>query len=73
MGMVDSFAKTNGSYGSDVPEMRESRRLMLTEMENAIRETTVKIMEAGPLEDAALLDTLGLLAEAYDVVKNGSK
>lgn len=72
MGMVDSFAKTSGSY-SDVPEMRESRRLMLTEMENAIRETTVKIMEAGPLEDAALLDTLGLLAEAYDVVKNGSK
>lgn len=73
MGMVDSFAKTSGGYGSDVPEMRESRRLMLTEMENAIRETTVKIMEAGPLEDAALLDTLGLLAEAYDVVKNGSK
>jgi len=72
VGMVDSFAKTSGSY-SDVPEMRESRRLMLTEMENAIRETTVKIMEAGPLEDAALLDTLGLLAEAYDVVKNGSK
>lgn len=71
--MVDSFAKTSGSYGRDVPEMRESRRLMLTEMENAIRETTVKIMEAGPLEDAALLDTLGLLAEAYDVVKNGSK
>jgi len=73
VGMVDSFAKTSGGYGSDVPEMRESRRLMLTEMENAIRETTVKIMEAGPLEDAALLDTLGLLAEAYDVVKNGSK
>ena len=73
MGMVDSFAKTSGSYGSDVPEMRESRRLMLTEMENAIRETTVKIMEAGPLEDAALLDTLAMLAEIYDVVKNGGK
>ncbi len=73
MAMVDSFSKTGSSYGTDVPEMRESRRLMLTEMENAIRETTVKIMAAGPLEDAALLDTLGLLAEAYDVCKNGSK
>ena len=70
--MVDSFAKTSGSY-SDVPEMRESRRLMLAELELTIQETTAKIRAAGPLEDAALLDTLDRLAEAYDTVKNGSK
>jgi len=71
--MVDSFAKTSGGYGSDVPEMRESRRKMLTELEDAIQETTAKIRAAGPFEDAALLDTLTMLAEIYDVVKNGGK
>lgn len=73
MAMVDSFSRTGSSYGTDVPEMRDSRRQMLTELENTIAETTRKVREAGPYEDAALLDTLDLLAEIYDVCKNGGK
>lgn len=73
MAMVDSFSRTGSNYGTDVPEMRESRRKMLTELEDAIQETTAKIRAAGPYEDTALLDTLAMLAEIYDVVKNGGK
>lgn len=69
--MVDSFG-TRSSY-SDVPEMRESRRRMLTALEDAVTETVRVILEAGPESDAAACETLDLLAEAYDLVKNGSK
>lgn len=69
--MVDSFG-TRSSYG-DVPEMRESRRRMLTTLEDAITETVRRIMDAGPENDAAACETLDLLAETYDIVKNGSK
>ena len=70
MSMVDSFG-TRNSY-SDVPEMRESRRRMLTALGDAITETVTGILDAGPENDAAACETLDLLAEVYDLVKNGS-
>lgn len=73
MAMVDSFARTSGSYGSEVPPMRDSRKMMLTELEEAITETTKRVREAGPEADVAALETLDLLAEVYDICKNGGK
>ena len=73
MGMVDSFSRTSGSYGDQTPPMRESRRLMLTQLEDAISETVRLVVDQGPADDAEALETLDLLAEVYDVCKNGSK
>ena len=53
--------------------MRDSRKLMLTELEEAITETTKRVREAGPEADVAALETLDLLAEVYDICKNGGK
>lgn len=71
MAMVDSFGTRSGY--ADVPEMRESRRRMLTQLEDAITETVQRILAAGPEADAAACETLDLLAEVYDICKNGSK
>ena len=71
MAMVDSFGTRSGY--ADVPEMRESRRRMLTQLEDAITETVRGILDKGPKGDAEACNTLDILAEVYDLVKNGSK